>query len=98
MFEVFVKMSNALHIITLDNEKVPRRFLANTTTKTASAVVHKLKRLVFDVDERDVLVRLQQLRNLNGSIARRANGEDECTGNSGEGGSKARPCWMTQPC
>jgi ribonucleotide monophosphatase NagD (HAD superfamily) len=39
-------------LIRLDNEKVPRRFLINTTTKTASAVVQKLKRLGFDVDER----------------------------------------------
>ncbi len=38
----------------LDIEKIPRRFLTNTTTKTASAVVQKLKRLGFDVDERDV--------------------------------------------
>jgi HAD superfamily hydrolase (TIGR01458 family) len=38
----------------LDNKKIPRRFLTNTTTKTASAVVQKLKRLGFDVDERDV--------------------------------------------
>lgn len=33
---------------------IPRRFLTNTTTRTAGAVVQKLNRLGFEVDEREV--------------------------------------------
>ena len=38
----------------LADREIPRRFLTNTTTRTASSVVQKLKRLGFDVDEGDV--------------------------------------------
>jgi hypothetical protein len=38
------------------------------------------------------------MHNLNESNARQANEEDECSGKSGMGGLKSRPCWMMQPC
>ena len=38
----------------LKERGIPRRFLTNTTTRTASAVVQKLNRLGFDVDASEV--------------------------------------------
>jgi HAD superfamily hydrolase (TIGR01458 family) len=35
-------------------EEVPRRYLTNTTTRTASSVIQKLQRLGFDVHENEV--------------------------------------------
>ncbi len=38
----------------LADEKIPRRYLTNTTTRTATAVVQKLNRLGFSVHEKEV--------------------------------------------
>ena len=38
----------------LASEKFPRRYLTNTTTRTASSVIQKLQRLGFDVQEGEV--------------------------------------------
>lgn len=41
-------------LMQLSSEQIPRRFLTNTTTRTASAVTQKLHRLGFDVHEGEV--------------------------------------------
>ncbi|MEM7026767.1 MAG: TIGR01458 family HAD-type hydrolase [Pseudomonadota bacterium] len=38
----------------LASDQIPRRYLTNTTTRTASAVVQKLQRLGFDVNEGEI--------------------------------------------
>jgi HAD superfamily hydrolase (TIGR01458 family) len=45
----------AQHVLKkLATEEVPRRYLTNTTTRTAASVIQKLQRLGFDVHEREV--------------------------------------------
>lgn len=52
----------------LSVEQIPRRYLTNTTTRTASAVIQKLQRLGFDVHEGEVFspitATVQYLNNL----------------------------------
>ena len=52
----------------LSSQQIPRRYLTNTTTRTASAVIQKLKRLGFDVEEGEVFspitATIQYLNNL----------------------------------
>lgn len=38
----------------LADKEIPRRYLTNTTTRTASSIVQKLQRLGFDVEESEV--------------------------------------------